>query len=102
VAFTLLELVVLEILGVLDAGFRHHAWRFFLQATCLLLVVLLPLNFFMIISGGWNPATWLSHARRALTYWLLFLVFFARIAQITSVWGAPPPRQGASPARAAQ
>ncbi|EDQ87223.1 uncharacterized protein MONBRDRAFT_33399 [Monosiga brevicollis MX1] len=82
-SLSLLELLIFEILDVLEAHFRHHAWYLTLQAIVVLLVVALPLNFFHELV--WlNSNNWRLGLLKLTALWATFLLCFARITQIHS------------------
>eukprot|EP00730_Choanoeca_flexa_P019563 TRINITY_DN9562_c0_g1_i5.p1 TRINITY_DN9562_c0_g1~~TRINITY_DN9562_c0_g1_i5.p1 ORF type:complete len:449 (+),score=99.24 TRINITY_DN9562_c0_g1_i5:39-1385(+) len=81
VSFSLLELVVLEILDWFSRDFRHTAWRLELQVTVALLVVVLPFMFILQVMGGIQGRQWLSRLLKAVVGWLTFLVVFAKLGQ---------------------
>ena len=64
-SFSLLELVIFEILDTFSREFRHSAWRLELQTTMVLLVGVLPFSFCLQLTGGVQSRQWLS--RSAIT-----------------------------------
>ena len=86
-SFSLLELLVFEILDYFSRDFRHDAWCLTLEGTVILLVAVLPLSFCVQIMGGIGGRRLLPRLGKAAALWLGFLFFLARVSYINSYFG---------------